>query len=33
MAYSKGLFVGFIKEIDLTIVSPKTQENWIVSFG
>ena len=27
MAYSKGLFVGFIKEIDLTMLSPKTQEN------
>ena len=27
IAYSKGLLVGFIKDIDLTIVSPKTQEN------
>ena len=31
--FSKNLFVGFIKVIDLTTVSPKVQVNWIVSFG
>ena len=33
MAYSKYLLVGFIKVIDLTTVSPKVHENWIVSLG
>ena len=29
----KTLFVGFVKVIALITLSPKIQENWIVSFG